>query len=55
MIRETESLVLDMEYNHKDNEAGTLLKQNARNIFQKNLNLKIRSNITKDEKNALKS
>ena len=42
IIRSTESCALDMEHNHKENEA-TFLRQNVTNILQKNLNLKIRS------------
>ena len=47
MITLTEFCALDMEYNHKENEAE---KPNVSNILQKNLNLKIRNNLTKDEK-----
>ena len=53
VITLTESCALDMDYNHKENEAETL-GQNVSNILQKNLNLKIRSNLKKDEKMALK-
>ena len=42
-----------MKYNHKENEAETL-RQNVSNILQKKLNLKIRSNLTKYERRALK-
>ena len=49
MITLTEFRALDMEYNHKENEAETLVP-NVSNILQKNLNLKIRNNLTKDEK-----
>ena len=49
MITLTEFCALDMEYNHKENEAETLVP-NVSNILQKNLNLKIRNNLTKDEK-----
>ena len=42
-----------MEYNRKGNEAQTL-RQKISNILEKNLNLKIRSNLTKDERKALK-
>ena len=42
-----------MEHNHKENE-GETLRQYASNILQKNLNLKIRSNLKKDERSALK-
>ena len=48
MITLTEFCALDMEYNHKENEAETLVP-NVSNILQKNLNLKIRNNLTKDE------
>ena len=53
IITSTESCALDMEYNHKGNEAQTL-RQKISNILEKNLNLKIRSNLTKDERKALK-
>ena len=53
IIISTESCALDMEHNHKENEAETL-GQNVSNILQKNLNLKIRSNLKKDERRALK-
>ena len=53
IITSTESCALDMEHNHKENEAETL-RQNVSNILQKNLNLKIRSNLKKDERRALK-
>ena len=46
IITSTESCALDMEHNHKENEAETL-RQNVSNILQKNLNLKIRSNLKK--------
>ena len=49
----TEYCALNMEYNHKGNEAETL-RHNVSNIIQKNLNLKIRSNLAKDERRALK-
>ena len=42
-----------MEYNNKEHEVETL-RQNNSNILHKNLNLKIRSNLTKDEERALK-
>ena len=35
IIASTESCVLDMEYNHKGNEAETL-RQKIRNILEKN-------------------
>ena len=44
---------LDMERNHKENEAETL-RQNSSNILQKNFNLKIRSKLEKRWKRALK-
>ena len=53
IITSTESFALDMEHNHKENEAETL-RQNVSNILQKNLNLKIKSNLKKDERRALK-
>ena len=49
IITSTESCALDMEHNHKVNEAETL-GQNVSNILQKNLNLKIRSNLKKMKK-----
>ena len=39
IITSTESCALDMEHNHKENEAETL-RQNVSHILQKNLNLK---------------
>ena len=48
ILTSTESCALDMEHCHKENEAET------QNILQKNLNLKIRSNLKKDERRALK-
>ena len=53
IITSIESRALDMEHNHKENEAETL-GQNVSNILQKNLDLKIRSNLKKDERRALK-
>ena len=53
IITSNKSYALDMEHNHKENEAETL-RQNVSNILQKNLNLKIRSNLEKDERRALK-
>ena len=53
IITSTKSCALDMEQNHKESEAVTL-RQNVSNILQKNLNLKITSNLTKDERKALK-
>ena len=46
IITSTESCTLDMEQNHKENEAETL-GQNVSNILRKNLNLKTRSNLKK--------
>ena len=48
IITTAESCALDMEHNHKK------MKQNVSNILQKNLNLKIRNNLKKDERRALK-
>ena len=42
-----------MEYNRKENKVETL-RQNVSNILQKNLNLKIKNNLTKDERRTLK-
>ena len=53
ILPSTESCAFDMEHNHKENEAETLI-QNVSNILQKNLNLKIRSNLKSDERRALK-
>ena len=53
IITSTESCALDMEQNHKENEAKTL-GRSVSNILRKSLNLKIRSNLTKDERRALK-
>ena len=53
IITSTESCPLDMKHNHNENEAE-ILRQIVSNILQKNLNLKIRSNLTKDERRALK-
>ena len=41
-----------MEHNQKENEAETI-RENVSNILQKNLNLKIKSNLKKDERRAL--
>ena len=49
IITSTESCVLDMEHNYKESNAETL-RQKVSHILQKNLNLKIRSNLKKDEK-----
>ena len=53
VITPTKSCAIDMEYNHKENEADETLRQNVSNISQKNLNLRIRSNFTKAEGRAL--
>ena len=53
IITSTESCALDMEHNHRENQAETVRK-NVSNILHKNLNLKIRSNLKKDERRALK-
>ena len=42
-----------MQYNQKENEAETL-RHNVRNKLQKNLNLKIKSNVPKDKRRLLK-
>ena len=47
------SYALGMEHNHQENEAETL-RQNVSNILRKNLNLKIRSNLARDKRRALK-
>ena len=52
ILPSAESCAFNMEHNHKENEAETL-RQNVSNILQKNLNLKIRSNLKKDERTAL--
>ena len=46
VITLTESCALDIEHNHQENESDTL-RQNVSNILQKNLHLKIRSNLKK--------
>ena len=51
IITSTESCALDMEQNHKEDEAESL-RQNVSRILRKNL--KIRGNLTKDERRALK-
>ena len=53
IITSTEYCALNMEHNHKENEAESL-GQNVSNILQKNFNLKIRSNLKKGERRALK-
>ena len=53
IITSSESCALNMEHNHKENEAETLRK-NVSGILQKNLNLKIRSNVRNDVRRALK-
>ena len=42
-----------MEYNHKEYEAE-IPRQNVSSISQKNLSLKIRINLTNDEKRGLR-
>ena len=52
IITSTKSRALNMDqliFNHKEIEAETL-RQNVSNILQKNLNLKIRSNLKKMKK-----
>ena len=53
IITSSESCALNMEHNHKENEVETLRK-NVSGILQKNLNLKIRSNVRNDVRRALK-
>ena len=53
IIKSIESCANLMEHNHKEQKAGTLRK-NVSNILQKNLNLQIRSNLTKNKRRALK-
>ena len=53
IITSTESCALHIKHNHTENEAETI-RPNVSNILQKNLNLKIRSNLKKDERRALK-
>ena len=53
IIPSIETCELDMEQNHQENEAETL-GRNVSNILRKSLNLKIRSNLTEDERRALK-
>ena len=53
MITSTEFCPLDMEHNHKENEAETPI-QNVSNILQKNLNMKIKSILTKGGRRAWK-
>ena len=53
IITSIESCALDMEHNNIENE-GETLRQHVSNILQKNLNLKIRSDLKKDERRALK-
>ena len=52
-ITSTKSCALDMEYNRVENKEETL-RQNMSNILQRNLNIKIRGNLTKDERRVLK-
>ena len=49
IITSAKTCALDMEHNHKENEAETL-RQNVSIILLKNLNLKIRRNLTKKSK-----
>ena len=51
-ITSTKSSALDIEYNRIENEPETLI-QDVSNISQTNLNIKIRRNLTKDERRAL--
>ena len=53
IISSIESCSLDMENNHKENDAENL-RQNVSNMLQKNLNLKFKSNVKKDERRSLK-
>ena len=53
IITWTESCALDMEYNYKEYEAE-IPRQNVSSISQKNLSLKIRINLTNDEKRGLR-
>ena len=53
IITSSKSCAVDMEYNPIENEEETL-RQNMSNILQRNLNIKISSNLTKDERRALK-
>ena len=53
IITSTESCALNIEQTHKENEAEAL-RQNVSNILRQKLNLKIRSNLAKDERRALK-
>ena len=53
IITSIESCALDMEHNNIENE-GETLRQHVSNILQKNLNLKIRSDLKKDERRELK-
>ena len=48
-ITSTESCALHTKHNHTENEAETL-RPSVSNILQKNLNLKIRSNLKKMKK-----
>ena len=52
IITSTKSCALDMEYNHKENEAK-ILTQNV-NVLQKKLNVKIKINFSEGERTALK-
>ena len=46
IITSAKTCALDMEHNHKENKAETL-RQNDSIILLKNVNLNIRSNLTK--------
>ena len=53
IITSTEFCALDMEHNRKKMKQK-LLRQYVNNILRKNLNQKIKSNLTKDERRALR-
>ena len=52
-ITSTESCALHIKHNHTENEAETL-RPSVSNILQKNLNLKIRSNLKRKWKKSIK-
>ena len=52
IITSTKSCALDMEHNNTENKAVTL-RQHVSNILQKNLNLKIRSDLKKRWKKSI--
>ena len=54
IITSTKSCALDMECNPIENEVEAL-RQNMSNILQRNLNIKISSNLTKDKRRALQA